>query len=103
MKAIYITDMPKNCYHCQFKTYDSNDNDYWCRLKGNIICDLEQEGRPAKCPLKALRLPNTKEQVPVVIKNINDTLKEVYEYGVLDGYNECVREVLGWNESNTSN
>lgn len=64
--------------------------------------DWEKKKIPSWCQLKPLRLPKLKEQVPLVIKNENDSLKEVYEYGVIDGYNECVREVLGWNESNTN-
>lgn len=94
-KAILVIDMPMNCLECRFRiTHYANDKPYL------DTCMVKDETSKNGCPLRPLRLPNVKEQVPLVIKNENDSLKEVYEYGVIDGYNECVREVLGWNESN---
>ena len=36
-----------------------------------------------------------KQQVPLVFKDENDIPKEVYKYGKIDGYNECLKEILG--------
>ena len=59
-KAILITDMPKNCYYCDFchtRPYNSRykiDGDKFC---GILNEDVEvyyyhEDGRPEFCPLK---------------------------------------------------
>ncbi|MBR3119002.1 MAG: hypothetical protein IKF29_07145 [Oceanobacillus sp.] len=105
MKAILVIDkMPTMCINCPCFKYQMDDTGICCAdVNDERAYGLDMKSKPNWCPIKPLRLPNAKEQVPLVIKNENDSLKEVYEYGVIDGYNECVREVLGWNESNISN
>lgn len=61
-KAIFITEMPKNCYNCPYCDDSSGDGDWWCILQGQYLPfeSSESEERDSCCPLKPY-----KEAIPI--------------------------------------
>ena len=65
-KGIIITDIPENCYYCDFchtKDYDSRyrlDGEKFCGIENINVdnyCDIDFDGfvsRPDWCPIKSL-------------------------------------------------
>ena len=79
-KGIIITDIPENCYYCDFchtKDYDNIyriDGEKFCGIENMNVdnyCDIDFDGfvsRPDWCPIKPLRQPIE------VLKDTNITL-----------------------------
>lgn len=53
-KAIFITEMPKNCYNCPYCDVSGGDGDWWCILEEQYLPfeNSESEERDLCCPLK---------------------------------------------------
>lgn len=88
MKAILITDMPKNCGEC--KLYMNNGNSYWCKATG---IDTTGFTIPASCPLKPLPHKNKYD----VEKNATVDYENNVTLGhyLNKGWNDCIDEILG--------
>ena len=86
-KAILIIDMPKSCLECPCSKFNSNIESHWeCEATGMELSDIDLDiERPILCPLR--EAPTFKEDNSVI--HI-----ERYE-GYLEGWNDCVREMLG--------
>ena len=96
-KAILVIDMPRSCCFCDFCKTEPYDP--WKQIDGDRYCAIEdlhsnvdkyfdaafQEEyiKPDWCPLK--ELPGEKE---------NYTFNN-YDYGWVDGWNDCLKEILG--------
>lgn len=88
MKAILVIDIP---------------DDIWANKEDDLGVYIElwskriDDGWCAEYTIDNLKpMPKKKkQQVPLVFKDENDIPKEVYKYGKIDGYNECLKEILG--------
>ena len=80
-KAMLIIDMPKSCDKCPVHSINTF-GDICCRGKDGRICLKE---KPTWCPLR--EVPQKKEDNSVIYL-------ERYE-GYLEGWNDCVNEILG--------
>lgn len=82
MKAILVIDeMPENCGKCRLADFGE------CRGTKSYI-HMPIKGRPKECPLKSL--PEKKEHEEEVD----------YDYGYIDGWNDCISTMSGEEENN---
>ena len=87
MKAILVIDKPENCEDCPlFRTAEDFNAtiDYCMSGKGKELFMVREKGVSEKCPLKPL--PQR--------KYYSDGEDKRY----IDGYDDCVDELLGGNE-----
>lgn len=80
-KAIFVTDMPRNCYECDIHNYHE------CAITTTNIKDyMDEDGRPPDCPFK--ELPHKKD-----LNEIEEhTLGEDYIWS--EGWNACIDEII---------
>lgn len=87
-KSILIIDTPKSCMECRLKYLDTGDDAYFgtniyrCIWDGSEILST---GIDEYCPLKPLP------------QKVEMDMNEYYE-GVADGWNDCLKEILGEKE-----
>lgn len=96
-KSALVMETPRNCYDCPFGTEYCSDSEYegYCELAECLGSDMrliteehydyESESRPDWCPLKPLPEKSTTE---------NDMTD--YQCGMVDGRNQCIDEITGW-------
>ena len=104
-KAIFITEMPKNCYNCPYCDESGGDGDWWCNLQGQYLpfADSESEERDLCCPLRPYQ-----ETIPIEwIKKWKEKAADGSLYrGPLDLYDRCEYEAAidrllsDWEEEN---
>lgn len=85
-KAMLIMDMPSRCIECQFC---DNEDFPMCEAGGRRIKDDNIEKRQEWCPLK--EVPQKKED--------NLSIHLPYNEGYINGWNDCIKEMLGEKES----
>ena len=86
-KAMLIIDEPSSCIDCP--CYFTSEGYEECEAIINTIEDIDTEnGKPTWCPLRPV--PTLKEDNSVIYI-------ERYE-GYLEGWNDCVKEMLGGGE-----
>ena len=80
---------------CHLCYKDNFDDDSWFTYRCTESEDkVDYDSIYENCPLRPL--PEKKIQTTsAVIKHENDSPEEVYNYGKIDGYNECLDEILG--------
>lgn len=96
-KSVLIMSTPKGCFACPFHMADFNFNLCLATRNDSIrtISKVSHEGfkklagRPDWCPLKELPEKSTIE---------NDMTD--YQYGMVDGRNQCIDEITGGGNSN---
>lgn len=83
-------DMPKNCGKCYFRMYHDSKFCFTCRLARGFEIQEEELGERKKwCPLR--EVPQKKED--------NLSIHIPYNEGYLNGWNDCIKEMLGEKES----
>lgn len=86
MKAILVTDMPKNCYKCNLQVRN---------VVGNRICVINNKdadycaSTPKWCPLRAM--PEKKEDYQ---EGVAASPRKEFEWG----WNACIDEILKGSE-----
>ena len=95
MKAVLVIDMPEHCYECPLVNYKHCNANYFVRRNhgGNIPYNfsneyIHEQGRQTWCPLKPL--PEKKEHEEEID----------YDYGYIDGWNDCISTMSGEEENN---
>lgn len=85
MKAILLIDMPDSCEECDYCGWSSDEMYRACLLNNCHLFHSEfvEIGRDGCCPLKPL--PQKKQHGEEID----------YEYGYIDGWNDCLKEVTG--------
>ena len=94
MKAILVTDMPNNCYDCQYCRFDARKYNF----RGCVLADTDvQDGTidickevHSCCPLKPMPIRQETDWARGVATN------EAY----IDGWNDCIDEILGEQNGN---
>lgn len=79
MKAVLVIDMPKSCEECPIRF--SGEPNEWCWYLKHGLDDIKS--KPEWCPLKPL---------PQKMKHEDEI---DYEYGYIDGWNDCLEEIGG--------
>jgi len=99
-KAIFITEMPKNCYNCPYCDESGGDGDWWCNLQGQYLPfeNSESEERDLCCPLKpyqkAIPIEWIKKEIRCSIGVVRDG---DYDYT----YASCILQLLErWEKEN---
>lgn len=106
-KAILVIDMPKSCYECQLCVKDDYEEQLICTGEYRSAFDTfhtcinefyKRNMKPNWCPLKPM--PN-KAHIFDIYKDYTFSTEEeqkAYMIGNEDGYNDCIREILGEEE-----
>lgn len=88
-KAMLIIDEPECCIDCPCSNFISGYEQWQCKATEMELSEFELEAeRPIWCPLRPV--PTLKEDNSVIYI-------ERYE-GYLEGWNDCVREIIGGDE-----
>ena len=91
MKAILITNIPKDCTFCPCHTYMSNYTDLNGKKQRSMCKELGKlfnvgKGRPSWCPLRPLS---------------HKLQADWYTDGYKEGFNACLDEITGKTECTT--
>ena len=84
-KAILLMNVPEKCLDCNLCVLDM-DGSISCYYNKREICSNvgENNSRPEWCPLKSLPEEDHEDHYPNEL-----------EYGYADGWNDCLREIMG--------
>ena len=84
-KAVLLMDVPEKCLDCNLCVLDM-DGSISCYYNKREICSNvgENNSRPEWCPLKSLPEEDHEDHYPNEL-----------EYGYADGWNDCLREIMG--------
>ena len=105
MKAILVIDMPKSCNECKFckveTTFWGDVSDSYCLItKKKNLKVLLMEIRSSSCPLKDMQIylpkPYLFRQMQIAdgLQNTDGSVP-VYSEDYMNGWNECIGEILG--------
>lgn len=98
MKAILILDMPSCCSDCQL--YDSENKQCYAEPYNDIFLnnfdEVEDKINP-NCRLKPLPL----YQMYAIAQYIDGTKKELRSKEYIEGFNDCIDEMLGEENEST--
>ena len=84
-KAVLLMNVPEKCLDCNLCVLDM-DGSISCYYNKREICSNvgENNSRPNWCPLKSLTEEDHEDHYP-----------NEWEYGYADGWNDCLREIMG--------
>ena len=84
-KAVLLMNVPEKCLDCNLCVLDM-DGSISCYYNKREICSNvgENNSRPEWCPLKSLPEEDHEDHYPNEL-----------EYGYADGWNDCLREIMG--------